>query len=66
MNQLTINDINKLSFKEAIKTLPNSIRNKLFIFCITFHENTGSEGSLRVEKIENVGSSKIHPKSIAI
>ena len=34
MNQLTKNDINKLSFKEAIKTLPNSIRNKLFILCM--------------------------------
>ena len=35
-------------------------------FSSIFIRNTGSEGPLRVQKIENFGSSQNHPKSIGI
>ena len=34
MSQLTINDMNQLTFNEVIKTLPHSIRNKIYIICM--------------------------------
>ena len=37
-----------------------------YIFWSIFMISTGSEGPLRVQKIENFGSSQIHPKSIGI
>ena len=37
-----------------------------FFFSSIFLRNTGSEGQLRVQKIENFRSSQNHPKSIGI